>query len=351
MPSINADLFDKIIRFQIDIKRMDAGTRKRVIAVLEKLQKDLIAELSGQDITGLSKSSVKALLNSITPILVDYYSQAQEILDGDLRGMAKVQAKQALKSLNETVFINTEANLPTDTMIDRVTDNVSIAGGTVSAWWNRQRGDVQFKLGNAIRQGILLNETNQQIIYRVIGKGAEPGILPIARRNAAALVQTAVASVANDARQAVYERNDDIIKSFVWFTALDSHVCPLCIGRSGKEWRNNKEHTPMGHSVPFQIPPIHYNDRCLLLPKTMTFEEMGIDLPETPIGTRASSLGQIDGNTTFNDYLKMVTKSQQDEMLGKGRAQMWRDGKISLGQLLDGQGRELTLAELEAKYS
>jgi hypothetical protein len=34
-------------------------------------------------------------------------------------------------------------------------------------------------------------------------------------------------------------------------------------------------------------------------------------------------------------------------MLGKGRAQLWRDGKLSLSQLLDGTGRELSLKELK----
>lgn len=350
MPSINAKLFEKIVTFQIQLKRLDAGTRKRVVTVLEKLQKDLISEVSGQEITGLSKASINAKLKDISTILVDYYSQAEDILDQDLKGLAKAQTKQAVKSLQETVFINTDVNIPTETLIDRVVKNTLITGGPISSWWQRQTDDLKFKLGNAIRQGVLLNETNQQIIARIVGKGAEPGILPIARRNAAALVQTAVAGVANDARQLVYERNDDIIKSFVWFTALDSHVCPLCMGRSGKEWKNNKERTPIGHSIPLEIPPIHYNDRCLLLPRTLTFEEMGIELPETPVGTRASSLGQIDGNTTFDEYLKMVPQSQQDEMLGKGRAQLWRDKKITLNDLLDGQGRELTLAELEEKH-
>jgi hypothetical protein len=37
-------------------------------------------------------------------------------------------------------------------------------------------------------------------------------------------------------------------------------------------------------------------------------------------------------------------------MLGKGRAQLWRDGKITLSQLLNAEGAPLTLAQLKAKY-
>jgi hypothetical protein len=37
-------------------------------------------------------------------------------------------------------------------------------------------------------------------------------------------------------------------------------------------------------------------------------------------------------------------------MLGKGRAQLWRDGKITLQDLLNAQGVPLTLRELREKY-
>lgn len=120
---------------------------------------------------------------------------------------------------------------------------------------------------------------------------------------------------------------------------------------SGKEWKNDKGNTPIGHSVSFQLPPIHFNDRCVLLPVTKTFKQLGLDLPKLPPGERASSLGPISADTTFDEYLQRVPKTQQDEMLGKGRADLFREGKISLNQLLDGQGRELTLKELQQKYN
>jgi hypothetical protein len=66
--------------------------------------------------------------------------------------------------------------------------------------------------------------------------------------------------------------------------------------------------------------------------------------------TRASSIGQIDAKTTFDQYLKRVPSDQVDDMLGKGRAQLWRDGKITTPQLLDQAGNELTLKQLREKY-
>jgi hypothetical protein len=95
---------------------------------------------------------------------------------------------------------------------------------------------------------------------------------------------------------------------------------------------------------------ITHNCRSVIVPRTLTFEELGIDSPEIPAGTRASSFGQVDANITFDQYLSRLPKTTQDDMLGVGRAELWRDGKISLSQLLDGRGRELTLKQLEEKY-
>ena len=56
--------------------------------------------------------------------------------------------------------------------------------------------------------------------------------------------------------------------------------------------------------------------------------------------------GQVAADLTFADFLKGKPASFADEMLGKGRAELWRDGKITLSKLLDQKGNPLTLAEL-----
>jgi hypothetical protein len=83
---------------------------------------------------------------------------------------------------------------------------------------------------------------------------------------------------------------------------------------------------------------------------TKTFKELGIDLPEPARTTRASADGQVSDGTSFEQWLSKRTPAQQDEQLGKGRAQLWRDGTITLQQLLDLRGNPLSLAGLEAKY-
>jgi hypothetical protein len=64
------------------------------------------------------------------------------------------------------------------------------------------------------------------------------------------------------------------------------------------------------------------------------------------IRTRASEFWQVGKNVTFDDFLNMKDKKGQDVLLGKGRADLWRAGKITLKDLVDQNGRPLTIKEL-----
>ena len=44
-----------------------------------------------------------------------------------------------------------------------------------------------------------------------------------------------------------------------------------------------------------------------------------------------------------------LIKRAMDHMLGKGKAQLWREGKITLTDLVDQYGRPLTLKELRER--
>lgn len=177
------------------------------------------------------------------------------------------------------------------------------------------------------------------------------GVLEVSRRNAAALVQTSIQTVANVARLEAFAQNADIVKGVKQISTLDSHTTDICIAYSGMAW--NLEGKPIqGNKLAFNNgPPRHWNCRSILIPITKTFKELGIDTPELKKSTRASTDGQIDAGTTFDSFLKRKGEAFQNEILGPGRAKLWRDKKITLQQLLDLQGNPLSLSELQAKYA
>ena len=86
------------------------------------------------------------------------------------------------------------------------------------------------------------------------------------------------------------------------------------------------------------------------MPITKSWREMGINMDEMAPGTRASMDGQVASATDYQSWFKSRSEAQQDDILGKGKAQLWRDGKITMQNLLNQDGRPLTLKQLEAKY-
>jgi len=206
--------------------------------------------------------------------------------------------------------------------------------------WITNAPDMSFKLAGEIRQGLAQDETNTQIINRVkIATG-------ISERNAAALVHTSVQTAANEARLASFRANSDVIAGLTWMATLDQLTCSACAARDGMEW--DLDGKPVNNGIPFQSPPLHVSCRCILTPRTRTFKELGIDLPDFPAGPRATAGGPVYG--TFDDFLHRQGKAYQDEIFGPGRADLYRRGVITRSQLLDQDGNELTLEQLKQNY-
>jgi hypothetical protein len=248
--------------------------------------------------------------------------------------------------------ISLEASLPTATVFKSLTSGVLIHGSPLSEWWEGQSASLARSFTSQVRLGIISNETQQQIITRVFGSKRKglPGIgFPeeTLRRNVSTLVHDTVMKVANDAKLAVYKENEDLFKGYYQLSTLDSHTTNKCIAYSGAQW--DMDYQPIGDkALPFDGgTPRHPNCRSLILPLLKTYKELGYDIKEPPKGTRSSDLGQIGADTTFDGFLKRHSTEYQNDMLGKGRAQLWRDGKITLKDLVDGNGRELSLKELK----
>lgn len=350
MGALNPDILDAAIAQALDLIRLEAGTRQRVLAILRRLQVELSMKLTAEDLTAYNRSRLRAFLKETREVIDRYYALAQGELDLTLQGLGHAVVAHTAETFTAAVFI--DAKLPPTTYLKTLASNALIQGAPVAEWWERQGVDAAFRFSTAMRQGLVQGETNQQLIWRLIGKGgANPtsGIMDIARKNAAALVQTSVQVVANEARMETFRRNADIIDAVEWLTALDGHVCILCIPRAGLRWTLDGE--PIGHAVPFMVPPIHFNDRCVLIPVTKSFKALGLNMAEPKVSTRASSDGQISAKTTFDDFLQRKGQEFQNKVLGPGRAELWRNGTITLQQLLDLSGNPLTLEALRAKYA
>src|SRR5690606_24233783 len=181
---------------------------------------------------------------------------------------------------------------------------------------------------------------------RVLGTSTQPGVLQVSRTHARALVHSSIQTVANEARLETFRRMGDVVKGVRQLSTLDSHTTEICIAYANQEW--DLEGKPLGRtSLPFNGgPPRHWNCRSVLVPILKTFRELGLRIPELPrLFPRFASEGGPT-NLTMKQWLKTRTPEQLDEQLGRGRAKLFRAGKITTQQLLDLRGNPLTVAQL-----
>jgi len=167
-----------------------------------------------------------------------------------------------------------------------------------------------------------------------------------------ALVQTSVQTAANNARLAVFKRNADVLEGVQQISTLDTHTTEICIAYDHMSW--DLDGNPInGTTLPFNGgPPRHWNCRSVLIPLTKSWEDLGAEdmKDQMPEGTRASMDGQVSEKLTYEDWLRGKSESEQDKVLGAGKAALWRAGKINATQLLDQSGRPLTLEQLQQRY-
>lgn len=364
---------EALLSRSIALMRFTAGERANVLRILRTMEEELIELLvySGKPLTAIGREDKARLLKQAQESIERLYGEASDRMATTLAEVGRIEAAAIVAGLEKAFQAMVEPSMPTEAKLKRLADNTLIDGAPSADWWKRQAGDTVFRFKGAVQQGLAQGETNAQIIQRVRGTASgltmidgkrvqnyTGGIMQATRANVAALVQTSVQTVANAARHDTFMANDDIIKGLRQLSTLDSHTTPICVAYSGAEWKMDEERTPVApNKLPFISPkgaatgtPRHWNCRSLMVPVTRTFKELGIDLPEFPGTTRSASGGPVAADMTFDAFLKRKGDAYADDLLGPGRAQLWRDKKITLTQLLDQSGRPLTLKELKRRY-
>jgi len=303
-------------------------------------------------ITVFTRDRLTRLLRQAVQVIDEYYTDIAAEVHQTLQGVARVEAASsvsALRSVAGTVLVSLEANLPPQQFLKTLLSRTLIHGARSATWWKRQARDTQIRFANVVRAGVIKGETTPQIVARVLGTPIAPGVLKTSKANARSLVHASIQQVANEARLETFKSMGDIVKGVRQLSTLDSHTTEICIAYAGAEW--NLSGVPMGRTrLPFNGgPPRHWGCRSVLVPVTKTFRELGIARPE--VGRLNPRYASADGPTdvTMRQWLDSRTVEQLNDQLGKGRAKLFRAGKITLQDLVDGRGNPLTLAQLERR--
>lgn len=204
----------------------------------------------------------------------------------------------------------------------------------------------QARISAAIVQGVAQGLTNQEIRQSIIGTkkaGYADGVIGATMRSADAVVRTGAQHVSSVVRQATAQRNADIVQGVKMVATLDSRTSAICRSIDGKVFPIDKGPRP----------PLHINCRTSFV-LVLKPEYRG----RQTAGQRASQDGQVSDKLDYFEWLAGKPAAFQDQVLGKGRAELFRNGGLTPKQFadlqLDKHFRPRTLDELReaiAAYS
>lgn len=346
MAEVNEQLFDSAVSHQIDLNRFSNGAVRRMLALLNRTDPDLLAALiAAMDrlpADSFTVQRLESLLASAKQVNTEAYADMMEALTGELRELTGYEA-----GFQQQLFAaQLPVQVPTASIVADQVYAAALArpfqGRLLREWGTDLEAERMARIRDAVRIGYVEGQTTSQIVQRIRGTrslGYADGLLQIDRRHAEAVVRTAVAHTANFTRDQFYQENDDLIKGLRWTSTLDSRTSPICRARDGQIFPTDSGPRP----------PAHWNCRSTMTPVIKSWRELGFDMDELPPSTRSSMDGQVPEDMTYQQWLKKQSAPRQDEILGKTKAKLFRDGDLELTRFVDRAGHEYTLDELRTR--
>jgi SPP1 gp7 family putative phage head morphogenesis protein len=336
---------DMMMQRQVTLQRLTAQQVKKVNAFLQQTAAELRERLSGAELTDLSRSRLQRTLDRVTQYMKDGLSGYKSETMSDLLDIANQEADFATKALS--VSVGTDFDTPSAQQIKTaaLSQPLSITGadgGKLLSDFITDWSVGQIKgVSNAIRLGVAQGQTNAAIVQRIVGtaaQGYKNGLLAVTKRSADAIVHTAVQAIANSAREAVYDDNDDIVDGVIWVATLDSVTCPRCGALDEVEFDSDSGPRP----------PLHIFCRCATRPRLSgKFKALSAGRKRTSVGDDGAA--QVSGNTSYYAWLQTQPASFQDYAIGPSRGKLLRNGGISIQQFsrlqLDKNFQPMTLED------
>lgn len=359
MATAQARLIDKATAHAVDLLRVSANLRGQVLAVLRRLESSIIAEIAQVDPTGPARETYRQkrltkILEQTRATIASGYNEAADLQRGFLDDLAPVEQAAQVRMLNTAIKVDVASVALTPVQLREIARGTLILGAPSGEWWARQRASVVQRFTDEMRLGLLRGEGVGDLIRRVrgraVGRGQYVGgIMDVTTRQAEALARTSVQAVAQSVREQVGRANEDLMNGWTHLSTLDARTSQVCMARSGLRWTFDGE--PVGHSLPYSPPPVHWNCRSQLVYWLKSWEELSsgrIKAKFTP-ATQASMDGQIPADLDYQGWLKTKPEAFQREVLGPGRYKLFQEGKLTLRQMIDQNDNPLTLKELAKK--
>lgn len=378
----NEKVLDALVRHQIGLLRLSGSIRNRVIALLDateadvrrKIERSLANAKPGDVVAGSAGyNRLRAVERSIQTIRSAAFERATDAWTGELRDLLSAETGFTAAAMAAAAPVILDLVIPDLRAVKSIVTTSPFQGRTLSGWASSLEDSEVQRIEQQLRIGIVEGEAGPELARRIVGtaslKGAD-GVTEITRQAADSITRTAVNAMADAAKLALYQENEDILSEEMYHATLDARTTVRCASLDGRHFK-----VGVGPR-----PPQHFRCRSVRIPvfgdaigsrptKASTERELlkeysdkeGLEAvtsrDDLPHGTKGDFdafsrrrvrelTGSAPATTTYGAFLKRQTNAFQDEVLGKTKAKLFRDGHVTLDRFTNRRGDELTLAQL-----
>lgn len=351
MPSVNESLLDEFLIHQVYLERFKQGRLQDLQKLLNELMDDVSSVLGRRlsDVATANTVNTKRLtelLADLKKISDAAAKQLEDAVAGQMRDLAVYESGWVLGTVQAaTLPVVVAFTTVSSAQLWAAVNDRPFEGRLVKQWFKDYSAAQQQRITGAVRMGVVEGQTIDQMVRRIRGTKAasyRDGLIQgINLRAAEALTRTLTNHTVTMARQATFDNNTEVISAVTWRSTLDGRTSEICQARDGKVY-------PVDSGP---RPPAHPNCRSTIVPVLKSWKELGIKLAEAPEDTRASMNGQVPAKETYQTWLSRQSAALQDDVLGKTKGKLFRQGNLTLDRFVDeGAGRAYTLAELRRRH-
>ncbi len=315
-------LIEQATRHAAHLERLKTQDINELVELLEDINGEILNRLGRFEITEFSRSRLESQLTALGQIIDERMNgeMVPRILT-QVQELAQYEAGFEQRSLQAGVEV--EFNAPSAEQVAAAVATQPLTmrgpdGGQLLEPFIRTWSDgVKQRVTSSVRSGYAQGLTTPQVLTGLRREG-----LALVDRNMKTVVRTGLQHAAQQARQATWQANQDIVKGVRWVSTLDRRTSQQCQALDGQVFGINEGPRPPAH------PNCRSTTVAALDERFAVLEQDATRFSRDPETGRAQ-VGEVSANQTYYGWLKTQPASVQDSIVGPTRGKLLRNGGIS----------------------
>ncbi len=251
--TLNEELLTEAIRHAHLVEGFKKGQVKKIAHLVNQdLLPALVNRLEmAEGLTAFQQRRIANLVRSFDTIGSAAAGRLNDVMVRDLTDLSITESEWQRSVMQRKTPLNFTFNQPSLATLERLTVRGAMRGRLLQDWFKDIGRNAAKATEQVLRTGLATGQTVPEMVQALRGTAAnafKDGSIQAVRRQMTTIVRTSTNHVMNQAHEAVFKANRDVVKGVQWVSTLDRRTTPICISLDGRKW-------PVGQG---QRPPAHH---------------------------------------------------------------------------------------------